>query len=194
MISSLRCWNQYQEHGRPTTWTPSFQRQNFFLPFSNDKTTKRKIFLAGLLWWPCIEISLISLLRKNWSEWSVNWEKSVIGDQWSDGRADRDGDEIGDQGGKRPHRHNHKSSHSGCISIFHNGDVYCVLTDLKLDSACLKWRPRKKRPQIQPQAHINSSQWGFGCVLPHWYYKWPRQIPQSLSSILSTSSFMILQA
>ena len=90
------------------TWTLSFQHHNFFLPFSSDETTKKKIFLAGLLWRPCIEISLISLLRKNWSEWSVNWEKSVIGDQWSDGRAERDGDEIGDQGGKRPH-HDHTS-------------------------------------------------------------------------------------
>ena len=128
MISSLRCWNQYQEHGRPTTWTLSFQRQNFFLPFSNDKTTKRKIFLAGLLWWPCIEISLISLLRKNWSEWSVNWEKSVIGDQWSDGRADGDGGEIGDQGGKRPHRH--KSSHQWwCILILYDASWHVGFGD-----------------------------------------------------------------
>ena len=45
----------------------------------------------------CIEIFLITHFRKNWSVIS-QLRKWVIGDQWFDGRASRDGGQIGDTG------------------------------------------------------------------------------------------------
>ena len=84
----------------------------------------------------CIEIFLITHFRENWSVIS-QLRKWVIGDQWIEGRVDRDGGEIGDtaEGIEGDH---HQSSHKprlvhmyvhivhrrGCV--FSTEYIYCT--------------------------------------------------------------------